>query len=68
MDFKDWATPKRSEGSDNDIRYVVLRLREGMPWEKAKLGCFPPLDDGWLEENKKYIIDQVHTDRWRRRA
>lgn len=66
MELKDFAPQVREEGSDNDIRYVVIRLRNGMPWEKAVLGCFPPLNPYWLEHHKKYIIAQVATDRWRR--
>jgi len=68
MELKNFAAPVRTEGSDNDIRYVVLRLRQGMPWEKAVLGAFPPIDPYWFEHNRKYIVEQVATDRWRRRA
>lgn len=68
MDVQDLAPQKRFEGSDADIKYVVQRLRQGMPWEKAKLGVWPPLDERWLDEHQKYIVAQVNTDRWRRRA
>jgi hypothetical protein len=66
MSFADLAPRKRQEGSDGDIRYVVVRLRQGMPWEKAILGAWPPIELDWFEEHKKYIIAQVNTDRWRK--
>lgn len=57
--------PPRPEGNEHDFAFLVRKVRDGVPYERAIMLVWPPVSVDWCLQNEDRVKFTAKTEKYR---